>query len=626
MAQQEADNSVPPGRDGAGQGGSQATGAAALLADHCARFGGQGAALLALDGDGKVTVAAVHPPPRGDAAPPDWLGEALRSAAAAAGGDGATVRDLPDPDGLYGQAAARKLVLLPVAAAPSALGAARPARAVMAMAVAASGADALAAAWAQLRVETSAAELYALHARLPSRRVAPGQLGEALAVLAAVNEHERFLPAAMALCNELASRRGCDRVNVGFVRGPYVRLRAMSHTERFARQTRLVQAIEAAMEECQDQDSEVRFPAARGDEAVCRQAGELARCGGWAVLSLPLRRGGEVIGAVTAERGGELPFGDGEAEMLRLTCDLCSPRLAELERRDRWAGARASAALRGLLAVAVGPRHTWAKFAALAVLGGILAAALVRTDDRIDAAFVIQAARQRVVPAPFDGTVEQVSAEVDDQVAAGAVLARLKTLPLERELNARRLEAFEADKQADSARAAKSWSDAQQAAAKARKAREQAALLEERIAQTAVRAPIAGTVVVSRLEGMAGAPVSQGQVLFEVAPLGELRAELSVPEQRVAELLAAMGRGEVRGELAAASYPEQRLGFVVERIHPLGEETPGGTVFKVRARLLEGRTWLRPGMDGAAHVPLARRSYASIWLRRLDKWLHWRTW
>ena len=65
----------------------------------------------------------------------------------------------------------------------------------------------------------------------------------------------------MAFCNEIAAQWQCERVSLGFLKGRYVQLKAMSHTEDFSRKMKVVQDIESAMEECLDQDTEILVPA-----------------------------------------------------------------------------------------------------------------------------------------------------------------------------------------------------------------------------------------------------------------------------------------------------------------------------------------------------------------------------
>ena len=511
---------------------------------------------------------------------------------------------------------------------PGGLGAPKaPRRAFLAMALSGQDPAKVAEKLLAMGARVPAGQLYALHlaAEKPAA-VRRGGLAPALALLAAVNDHDRFVAAAMALCNELAAGFACERVSLGLLRGRYVQLAAMSHTEKFSRKMQMVQLIEAVMEECLDQDIEVLVPPPPSAEFACRSARELSErpAPRLAVLSLPLRRDGKVLGAVCIERAGDMPFAPAEVETLRLACDLCTARLLDLRRRDRWIGAKAASGVSAGLGVVVGPKHTWAKIAvALAIAAGAYMS-VATGDYRIETPFSFQATRKQIVPSPLDGQVDSVEAKLGEPVKAGDVLASLKTLPLQRKLDQSRAELFEHQKQADAARSDKKWAEAQMAAARARQLQEQISLLTEQIAQATLKARIDGTVIRGDLDRFVGSSVEKGQVLFEIAALDSLRAEILVPEDQVADLLAAMRDGEVRATLAAESYPDRPIEAVIERVMPLAEKIDGEVVFRTRARLSaapeagpDSREWMMPGMEGTAHVSLGRRKLAWIWSRRL---------
>jgi multidrug resistance efflux pump len=132
---------------------------------------------------------------------------------------------------------------------------------------------------------------------------------------------------------------------------------------------------------------------------------------------------------------------------------------------------------------------------------------------------------------------------------------------------------------------------------------------------------VTGTLVTGDLKRQIGAPVQTGQILFEVAPLDSLRAQLYVPEDEVFDV--AVGQ---EGQLATATYPGQRIRFVVERINPAAEVVNNRNVFKVRARILETRPWMRPGMEGVAKVTVDKRPYAWIWSRKVVNWVRMKLW
>ena len=102
------------------------------------------------------------------------------------------------------------------------------------------------------------------------------QLAKVMDLLILLNAQSKFLPAAMAFCNELASRFGCERVSLGWVEGGSIRLKAISRIDRFERKTEAVQLTEAAMEEAFDQDSEVLLPVGESGGPVRRDHERLA--------------------------------------------------------------------------------------------------------------------------------------------------------------------------------------------------------------------------------------------------------------------------------------------------------------------------------------------------------------
>ena len=75
------------------------------------------------------------------------------------------------------------------------------------------------------------------------------RLRTVLDLAATALSHEGFFEAATAFVTAAATVLGCERVSVGFLRGDWIRVRAMSHSAEFADQTNLIRAIAAAMEE-----------------------------------------------------------------------------------------------------------------------------------------------------------------------------------------------------------------------------------------------------------------------------------------------------------------------------------------------------------------------------------------
>ncbi len=76
----------------------------------------------------------------------------------------------------------------------------------------------------------------------------------------------------------------------------------------------------------------------------------------------------------------------------------------------------------------------------------------------------------------------------------------------------------------------------------------------------------------------------------------------------------------------AESYPDLRIPFVVERVSPMAEVVNNRNVFKVRARLLETHSWMRPGMEGIAKISIGKRRYIWIWTRKAVNWVRMKLW
>lgn len=446
-------------------------------------------------------------------------------------------------------------------------------------------------------------------------------LKAAIEVLTAIHKHQRFLGAAMAFCNQMASQWSCERVSLGVLKGRMIHLKAISHTEHFSRKSKIIQDIESAMEECLDQDVEIVCPVASQATYVYRAAAELAsRHGSKAVISVPLRCEARPLAVVLLER--PTPFDDQSVMAARLTCDLCGPILLNLHRQDRWFGAKMAARLRRLLAVVVGAQHTWAKLVVVLVMGLILFTVFGKGVYRVQAPFVLEATVQQSICAPFDGYIKDVNVDVGSEVKAGqSVLADLDTADLRLQLASAKAEQAGYLKQVDAFMRDGDTAKAQMSQADADKIKAQIDLLDYTIGRARLVSPISGTIVSGELKRQIGAPVKTGEVLFEVTPLESLRAELLIPEDQILDL--AVGQ---EGTLATASYPGQKIPCVVERINPMAEVVNGKNVFKVRTRLEEGRPWMRPGMEGVAKVTVDRRPYLWIWTRKLINWVRMTLW
>ncbi|MDX9912875.1 MAG: HlyD family efflux transporter periplasmic adaptor subunit, partial [Phycisphaerales bacterium] len=532
-----------------------------MLARSC-RLGPAASGALLRTGGG-VELLALHPD-TGSAVTPEWLSLAGGRAAAASPLGG--VRTIP-----WEQSPGRWFVIVPIEPGP-------PAIAAVYLVDADEGT--IGGIAERLALAPSLFESIELHARAQEHARESEQLRGVLTSIRGLSSHDRHAALVLALSNHAATAWDADRVSLGLLSGREVRLAAISHTEHLNRRSTLTREIEAVMEECLDQDVEVVHPSA-DDRVIARTAREFAgRHGVLAMVSVPLRREGRPFGVLTLER--ERAFEPREVAALRLLADAASVTLWMSWRHRRWFGSGMLLALRELGAAVVGPRHTWAKLTAMAIFAAAIVFALVPGTYRVVGTARVEAEERRVVPAPFDGYLTESLARVGDVVDAGTALAALDATDLLLRLGAGRAELDRHQREAMLAQRERKTAEAQIASAEADRARAEIELLERQIAQAEVTSPVSGVVLVGELERSLGAPVSTGDVLFEVAPLESLRVDAYVPEDQIGDV-----QLDGRGAMTLASRPDVRLPVVVERIDPLAEVRVGRNVLPVPARLLE---------------------------------------
>jgi RND family efflux transporter MFP subunit len=467
---------------------------------------------------------------------------------------------------------------------------------------------------------------------LSAARHDASRLANALDLMALLNGHARFGAAAMALCNELVTRFGCERVSLGWMEKNCIVVKAMSHTEKLEPKMDAVQQLCALMEEACDQEEEILWPRPEGQAFITRDHEIYARAQGAAFLAtLPLfspvlsdQTEGEApqpIGALTAERGRS-PFSIEELRTLRLMLDQAARPLADLHRADGWFGARWAAAARTVAGKALGPEHTWWKLLGVALGIGLVIVAFCSKDYRIEGTFALKTDAMAHLSAPFEGHLESVSAKPGDLVKSGATLVTLdrRELLLQKEAAV----AERGRHVADALKAESSGDVAGMRIAQAREAqaRAQTDIVSDRLARAEVKAPFDGVVVEGDLREKIAAPVQKGEVLVKIARIQDLYLVVEVPERDIQDV-----REGAAGHAAFSSLPGKKFAILVERIEPLARSKEKGNLFSVRCRFTEAADdWWRPGMSGVARIDAGRRSLLWIGTHRTVDFLRMWWW
>ena len=391
----------------------------------------------------------------------------------------------------------------------------------------------------------------------------------------------------------------CARVYLGSRRRDGFHLRAISGVARVDAKSPTHQPFEAAMHEALLLGSRIDFrhdtprtSANVAHELLAQQTGAAQL----ATIPFPRKRG-----ALILEWSADGPPSAQQAKLIDAGAPLLPPLFDVLERARP--NPLVFAATRVWQSFSENrKRATIIGAAAIAVVLGCPFHYSIRADCRLAPTV------KRIVAAQFQGTLKKSFVRPGDHVTEGQPLAEMDNRELklkEGELTAARERALkQRDKAMSNNGEGADIGAAQLATFEAQSIGRDLDLVQQRIAQLEVKAPLAGVVVSGDLRRAEGQPVQEGQVLFEVAPLGEMILEIDVPDREVSRV--APGQF-VRFRLEA--FAGEAWSGQLAKLHPQSEQREGRNVFIAEAPVRNsGRQLdLRPGMRGRAVIESDRR-------------------
>ncbi len=438
--------------------------------------------------------------------------------------------------------------------------------------------------------------------------------------------------AALALVDMLALRFHATLVQMAVVRNLQTKLFARSNTASFDPRTHISRLAEAAMNEALDERALLVWPpvdetssqsAAMPSLPSSLPAAALAdyayeqKAGGLAVL--PLIHQDTVTAVLMLERG--TPFTAIECEALEIAALTMAPIFALQELAAQGPGERLLRQMRSTAKTATDASHPALKLGVLALALVLAAAALIPVPQRVMAHALIEGEIQRAAVAPFAGYVRLAPARAGDTVSAGQMLAtlddkdlRLDRLRLESELEVSLRKEREAI-------AASNRVETRLAAAQSGSTRAQLDLVLEKLERIRITAPQAGVIIKGDLSQQIGAPVEQGKVLFEVAPLDNWRVVLEVDERDTA--LVQVGQ---TGRIVLTTLPGHAFDFTVRRVTAVASAKDGRNYFRVEAKITQPDPRLRPGLEGVAKIDTGENAALRVWTRHFRQWLRITLW
>lgn len=423
--------------------------------------------------------------------------------------------------------------------------------------------------------------------------------------------------ASRVLVEQVAAHLKFDRVALAWRRSTGCALRAISGTPHFDSRSETSVLLQAVADEAASRGTDGSWPPIgsmnRHALLAHRRWVETARVD--AVATFVMHDSSRVAGVLVVSGSRAAVQDAAHVRFLRTTADCLVSTLSLTARAEGSWLRRSWSAVRH----AVGRRA----FAAMTVLAVIVVAALaLPMPYRMSARCVIEPMQRRFVVAPHQGLIEASLVQPGDVVRAGQTLARMDGREVRWELAGLEADHRQAQQQRDSSLARGELGKSELARLEVEQLDAKLGLLRRRESLLELKSPLDGVVLSGSLEKLLSAPVETGQVLFEIAPLDQLRVEVATPAADYRHI--AVGDAV---ELRFDGRLSEPINGTLARIRPRSEIRDSADVFVAEVELPNLNDSLRPGQRGHAVVSGPRHPLAwNLFHKAFDRvrtWLPW---
>ena len=437
----------------------------------------------------------------------------------------------------------------------------------------------------------------------------------ALQIVTSVENQPSTLAACIETVDKLAQAFACERVSIGLKDGLSIKLQAISQTPSFEANSPLARHLEANLSEACEQKRTLSYPNVMGkDQQYTAHLNLRKHHGSTALLTVPLIRADEVLGAICFEQQASALFDATIARQCESIAQLIRPVLEHQIDQEQPLSTHVRSASKRWLASIFGPRKLKTRLILAAICFFLAATANIDVTYNISAPASIKGAVQQIIVAPQAGYVKNSTLRAGDEVSKGQLMATLEDRTIQLEQQKFEGQKSQITQQYHAALAQQDRIEIGKLKAELDQIDADIALTEQALSRTAIKAPFDGVVISGDLTQSLGTPIELGQELFEIAPLENYRVLLETPERDIGKI----AEGQT-GHLIISAFPEQTFDFQVSQIVPLAASNASGSYFQVEATLSEPSELLRPGMSGHGKVEAGERSLLWIWTHRLTE-------
>lgn len=425
--------------------------------------------------------------------------------------------------------------------------------------------------------------------------------------------------------NSLAQYLQCERVSFGFFRNRKPALKGMSNCSEVKKRTAAVHLLESVISECCDND-QITLSQAKKNEldspSILHEHNRLKlHSGARSICSIPLKIDNGLSSVLIIETTAQT-FSSQQLLVAESAFRLVNQSLVLKFQQELSITQKNVEFIKQFLQKLLGPSHWKAKLTSLTLVSIFAFLVFAQGEYKITAKTHIEGVVQRAAVAPFDGYVKEAPIRAGDLVKAGNLLCLIDDRDLVLERFKWISEVQQIKRQHQKALSIRDGAKIKIIEAQMEQAENELKAINSKLQRTKILAPFDGIVVSGDLSQAIGAPIQQGDVLFEVAPLDDYRIILKVDESEIARI----EKGQV-GQLKLSSFATKSIPFSITQITPVSSSEEGRTYFQVEARL-KSKTELnlRPGMGGIGKISIENRRLIWIWTHRAIEAIKLKLW
>jgi multidrug resistance efflux pump len=429
---------------------------------------------------------------------------------------------------------------------------------------------------------------------------------------------------AISLVNFLATQMQSSRVCLGLQSKTGIDLTAVSFSASFDKRTSAMQAITDVMDEAADQRINIHVDTETAENV---ESNIIQRCHEILLKqqsvagldSFLLRKESQVIGVITVEhRDARLTTEQHEfiqAALIMVRYLIVLKQDSEtnisqqikshtLKKLNHWVGDNKLT------------RKLITGFALLAICILFFPANYWVASDAS-----LQSTYKYLVVSPQDGYLASIKVRPGATVKKGDVLAQLDDEELRLERRKLYSQMQQSQQEYDNALANSNRAQAAIANEKVEQANSQLQLIEQQQLRTQLIAPSEGIITSDDISQSLGAPVKQGQTLFEISASQGYLVQLWIDERDIAGI----NIGQA-GKIKLTSVPNEIFEVTVKSITPISEIREGKNYFRVEATLNREAESLRPGMTGSGKILAGSHLLGWVWFHDIWYWLRLKLW